>query len=674
MTELPSPAARRRVRTPDARQAATRSRERAEARDERRAQQIWVDGAEPALPVRTVRPEHVVFHLGPTNSGKTYESLQALAAAGSGVYAAPLRQLAHEAYAKLSAQLPAGTVGLSTGEEEIDPDAPIVCCTVEKAPARGELLVLDESHWVADPDRGHHWARLLLTGEYREMHLISAAEALLLLRPLVADAEQVVVVNHKRLSRLDVVPAPVRPAAVRDQTLVVAFSRKTVYAVAAALDPQRPGRVGVLYGALPPATRRDVIDRFTRGELEVLVTTDVIGHGINVPATTVLFAETTKFDGTELRPLRTWEAAQIAGRAGRYGLTGHGRVGVLAGVAGLKPVPSLVQAGAEVARGDVMSDLPHRKPRLRPELEDLGAFEPVDLPEALTRWAAWARTATRAEAMTADDVTGLVVRVQALLPMLRGPLATDLWTVWRLINLAIDHDPPRRVRWLALARAALQHQAGLTVPREVVLPDVPRSRVVQDFEQAAAQAREAQTLLRSFPGVAGLTSADAARVEQECAERITELLPDAITASTAARCTACGTGIAPWFTTCRDCGTRPARGPADSARRPGSRSGVSSARTGAARTGSTASRGTVDGARGAAPGSAAEGGRGRRRAGGDDTRWSPGDHRTSDSKGARRSDVGAGGRSDPNARRVRSDGAPAPRRRRGRSAGGPTAR
>src|SRR3954452_19206776 len=194
------------------RAAAERGADRADAREERRAQQSWVAAAEPSLPVRATRPEEVVFHLGPTNSGKTYDSLQALAATGSGVYAAPLRQLAHEAYAKLSAQLPPGTVGLSTGEEEIDPLAPIVCCTVEKAPMRGALLVLDESHWVADPDRGHHWARLLLTGEYREMHLISAAEAYLLLKPLVADAKHVTVINHKRLSRLDVLRAPVRPA------------------------------------------------------------------------------------------------------------------------------------------------------------------------------------------------------------------------------------------------------------------------------------------------------------------------------------------------------------------------------------------------------------------------------------------------------------------------------
>ncbi|WP_369130463.1 helicase-related protein [Modestobacter roseus] len=539
-----------------------------------------MDGAAPELPRRTVRPESVVFHLGPTNSGKTYESLQALAATGSGVYAAPLRQLAHEAYAKLSAQLPAGTVGLSTGEEEIDPFAPIVCCTVEKAPMRGELLVLDESHWVADPDRGHHWARLLLTGEFREMHLISAAEAYLLLKPLVADAASVEVVNHKRLSRLDVLHAPVKPTTVRPQTLVVAFSRKNVYAVAAELDQHRTGKVGVLYGALPPATRREVIEKFTDGEFDVLVTTDVIGHGINVPATTVLFAETSKFDGVEVRPLRSWEAAQIAGRAGRYGLTGHGSVGVLTGVGGLKPVPALVAKGAAVARGDEMSDLPKRAPRLRPELADLGAFEAVDLPEALTRWMAWARRATRDTGMTADDVTPLILRVHALLPLLRGPLgaAGDLETVWRLVNLAIDYNPPRRIRWLTLARAALRQAVGLPVAAETVLPDVPRGGSVEDYEQAAAAARDAQTLLRQFPDVAGLSSEDAAWVEEECAESISELLPDAISIGRSGKCAECGTAIAPWFSTCRPCSSRPAgRGndggrPRDG-RRPGSRSG-----------------------------------------------------------------------------------------------------
>ncbi len=566
----PQPVTVRRRERSAVRQSVTRDADRTSAREERRAQQSWVDGAAPTLPVRATRPAEVVFHLGPTNSGKTYESLQALAATGSGVYAAPLRQLAHEAYAKLSALLPPGTVGLSTGEEEIDPSAPIVCCTVEKAPMRGELLVLDESHWVADPDRGHHWARLLLTGEYREMHLVSAAEAHLLLKPLVSDAEHVTVVDHARLSRLDVLRAPVRPAYVRPQTLVVAFSRRTVYTVAAELNRHRPGKVGVLYGALPPATRREVIEKFTAGETEVLVTTDVIGHGINVPATTVLFAETTKFDGQRVRPLRSWETAQIAGRAGRYGLTGHGRVGVLTGVTGLRPDHGLLATGAAVARGDATSDLPRRVPRLRPELEDLGAFEAADLPEALTRWMAWARTATRDEAMTADDVSSLVLRVHALLPLLRGPLgaAGDLETVWRLVNLAIDYNPPRRTRWLTLATAALQHAVGLPVQPETVLPDVPRGGGVEEYEQAAAAARDAQTLLRRFPGVAGLTSDDAAWVEEECAESISILLPSAISLDRSGTCVGCGRAIAPRFTTCRPCSAPAGRGGGDWDRRP----------------------------------------------------------------------------------------------------------
>jgi ATP-dependent RNA helicase SUPV3L1/SUV3 len=173
--------------------------------------------------------------------------------------------------------------------------------------------------------------------------------------------------------------------------------------------------------------------------------------------------------------------------------------------------------------------------------------------------------------MTADDVTTLVMRVQALLPLLRGPLgaAGSLETVWRLVNLAIDYNPPRRTRWLVLARAALQHEIGLPVPPETVLPDVPVDGSVEEFEQAAAAARDAQTLLRQFPGVAGLTSDDAAWVEEECAESITELLPGAIALQRSGTCTDCGTAIAPWFTTCKPCSFRGADRGGD--RRPGGR-------------------------------------------------------------------------------------------------------
>ena len=42
------------------------------------------------------------MHIGPTNSGKTYNALRALAAANSGVYGGPLRLLAHEIWERLN--------------------------------------------------------------------------------------------------------------------------------------------------------------------------------------------------------------------------------------------------------------------------------------------------------------------------------------------------------------------------------------------------------------------------------------------------------------------------------------------------------------------------------------------------------------------------------------------
>ena len=68
----------------------------------------------PVLPLRHRGPRTAVLHLGPTNSGKTHDSVVALATAGQGVYAAPLRQLAHEAYERLFELRGPDSVGLST--------------------------------------------------------------------------------------------------------------------------------------------------------------------------------------------------------------------------------------------------------------------------------------------------------------------------------------------------------------------------------------------------------------------------------------------------------------------------------------------------------------------------------------------------------------------------------
>src|SRR5262245_7566120 len=330
------------------------------------------------LPERRVEPESVVAHLGPTNSGKTHDALRFLSEAGRGVYAAPLRMLAQEAHRRLAASLGEERVGLVTGEERVNEHAPIICCTAEMAPMRGEVLVLDEVQWADDDERGSAWTRLMLGGEYRHILLLGAVEALPLVERAFPEAE---LRFFERKAPLDWIGRRGIDG-LRPGTVVVAFSRRAVLALAGELNLRWPGRVAVLYGAMPLASRREEIDRFLGGAADVCAATDVLGHGVNLPCETLLFAETTKFDGRERRPLEPWELAQIAGRAGRFGLVERGHVGVLTGVPWARPEPELVRAALTPHVQLPDGHLGYRvvdTARLRPQLADLNVSRPEEL-------------------------------------------------------------------------------------------------------------------------------------------------------------------------------------------------------------------------------------------------------------------------------------------------------
>jgi ATP-dependent RNA helicase SUPV3L1/SUV3 len=75
--------------------------------------------------------------------------------------------------------------------------------------------------------------------------------------------------------------------------------------------------------------RRREADRFRTGRADVLVATDAIGLGLNLPIRRLIFASMEKYDGEAMRALTPPEIRQIAGRAGRYGIHERGQVTTL---------------------------------------------------------------------------------------------------------------------------------------------------------------------------------------------------------------------------------------------------------------------------------------------------------------------------------------------------------
>jgi ATP-dependent RNA helicase SUPV3L1/SUV3 len=504
------------------------------------------------LPERRRQPETVVAHLGPTNSGKTHDAIAFLAEQGRGVYAGPLRMLAQEAHRRLAGLLGEEQVGLITGEERINEDAPVLCCTVEMAPGSGEVLVLDEVQWADDEERGAAWTELLLAGEYRHIRLLGALDALPLVRRAFPDAELRV---HERKLPLEFVGSR-QLRALTPGSVVVAFSRKAVLALAGEINRLRPDRVAVLYGAMPLASRREEIDRFLAGSAEVCVATDVLGHGVNLPCETLLFAETTKFDGVERRPLLPWELAQIAGRAGRFGLVERGHVGVLVGVPWANADPDIVESALEPHvelpeghRGYRIVD----EARIGPRLGDLGVDDARDLDAAL---GAWHRVATREWAHESW------LAVESLQP-LRGRLAVvqrhlrergrslGLDDTWRLANAPIDPDGAELLGVLALAVSGDRAQRPLLQ----FLLDTARLRDarLEEAEEAGRVAAILRWFALQYPGVGGVTIERAAELERAAAERVVRRLAVEVRDGMIGRCRLCGRSCPPWFPLCDRC-------------------------------------------------------------------------------------------------------------------------
>ena len=272
------------------------------------------------------------IHLGDTNTGKTYNALERLKSAKKGVYLSPLRILALENFEKLNKE---GVVcNLQTGEEEIiNVGATHTSCTIEKVnlKERYDIAVIDEIQMISDPFRGMAWSKAVLGLQCDEIHICGAANARYILETMISDCkDEYEIKEYKRAIPLEVEFKNFSYNDVQEGDAIVVFSKKRVLEIAEEYS-SRNIKASIIYGDLPPEVRKMQYEQFVNKETKILVTTDAIGMGVNLPIRRIIFMSIRKFDGEEVRELTSQEIKQVGGRAGRIGIYD---VGYIASVGG----------------------------------------------------------------------------------------------------------------------------------------------------------------------------------------------------------------------------------------------------------------------------------------------------------------------------------------------------
>ena len=468
--------------------------------------------------------EHVVLAT-PTGSGKSLVAIAAHAAAlargARTYYTAPVKALVSEKFFDLAAVFGAANVGMVTGDIAINAGAPIICCTAEILAAqtlRGQLgagpdstendadvvIVADEFHFYADPQRGSAWQIPLLDLPGAQFVLLSAT--LGDMSAITADLtrrtgrECQVIANTERPVPLlfaysldpltEVIEelltthrAPVyvvhftqAAALERAQALtsVQVTTRPQRDAIAQALEGERFASgfgttlsrllrlgIGVHHAGMLPRYRRLVERLVQAGHLRVVCGTDTLGVGVNMPIRTVLFTALTKFDGVRSRHLSAREFHQIAGRAGRAGFDTVGDVIVQAPEHVVENAKALAKAG---------DDEKKRRKIVRKKA-----------PDGQVNW-----TDKTFERLRDSEPEALTSQFRVTHAMVLGVLARPGDPVERMTDLILgSHEPPRPAdphlrRAIGIYRSL--RSAGLVehTPRQYVRDGDPTVTLVAD--------------------------------------------------------------------------------------------------------------------------------------------------------------------------------------------------
>lgn len=265
------------------------------------------------------KKRRVIYHMGPTNSGKTYNAIEALAKAKHGCYLAPLRLLASELYDTLNEKGVMTT--LLTGEEVIEKEgATHYSSTIEMAKLHEEFdcVVIDEIQMITDLQRGWAWTRALVNINADEVHLCGDQSVYELVEKILRlTGDTLEVKTYERKTDLVVERKPIRLVDLAENDALIVFSRRN--ALKYKMDLENLGfKVSIVYGRLSPEVRREQARKFDAGETDIMVSTDAIAMGMNLPVKRIVFSTLSKFINSKEYPITNSEIKQIAGRAGRY--------------------------------------------------------------------------------------------------------------------------------------------------------------------------------------------------------------------------------------------------------------------------------------------------------------------------------------------------------------------
>jgi ATP-dependent RNA helicase SUPV3L1/SUV3 len=281
------------------------------------------------FPATRALQRKIHLHVGPTNSGKTYHALQRLEKANSGIYAGPLRLLAHEVYTRLNARGKPCT--LITGEErrtsphQAGFKSALSSCTVEMMPLNKsmEVAIIDEIQMIGSAERGWAWTQALMGVKAKEVHLCGEERTVPLIREICASlGEKLEIHRYERLSPLKMADESMhgRLKDLKKGDCIVSFSVMGIHALRRQIERATGKKVATVYGSLPPETRAQQARLFNDpdNDYDFLVASDAVGMGLNLAIKRIIFENAFKYDGYTRRALRIADIKQIAGRAGRY--------------------------------------------------------------------------------------------------------------------------------------------------------------------------------------------------------------------------------------------------------------------------------------------------------------------------------------------------------------------